>query len=102
MYADDNVRVAEALNDAFNRRDMAAAMHLAAEDARFINVATGQSFRGPDGVRQFLEGWATAFPDSRVETSRVIGGPDGAAIEFIGHGTQTGPLSTATGEVPPT
>lgn len=102
MSAQENATNARALNDAFNARDWEAAMALSTADVEVINVATGETLHGPQGLRQFLQGWATAFPDSTVETTRVVANEQGAAMEFTGRGTQTGPLRGPMGEIPPT
>jgi ketosteroid isomerase-like protein len=69
---------------------------------RGCNMATGETFNGPEGVKQYLLVWATAFPDSQVETTEIIAGDRGAVVEFTGRGTQSGPLQTPTGDIPPT
>jgi steroid delta-isomerase-like uncharacterized protein len=98
----NNAAVARAFNHAYNARDWDAAVALTTADVELVNVATGQTFTGSDGVRQFLQGWATAFPDSQVETTNVVGDEHGAAMEFVGRGAQTGPLQSPAGEIPPT
>ena len=65
-------------------------------------MATGQAFQGREGVHYFLHGWATAFPDSWVETTLVVADEQGAAMVFWGRGTQTGPLQSPAGDTPPT
>lgn len=102
MAGHDNAATARAFNEAFNARDWETAVALTTPDAEITNVATGQTFRGPDGVRQFMQGWAGAFPDSRTETTAVVADEQGAAIEFTGRGTQTGPLAGPAGEIPAT
>ena len=102
MSAQENAANARALNDAFNARDWTAAAALATADVEVINVATGETLHGPQGLQQFLQGWATAFPDSTVETTRVVADEHGVAMEFTGRGTQTGPLGGPMGEIPPT
>lgn len=102
MNAQDHAALARALNDAFNARDWDAAVQPMAPDVEIVNMATGESFRGPDGARQFLQGWATAFTDSQVETLRVIADDAGAAMEFRGRGTHDGPLAGPTGAIPAT
>jgi predicted ester cyclase len=102
MTAQDNAALARAFNEAYNKRDWNAAVALTTAGVHIANVATGQIFDGPDGVRQFLGGWADAFPDSAVDTPTVIADEHGAAIEFMGRGTQTGPLQGPAGAIPPT
>lgn len=102
MAARDNDATARALNDAYNARDWGAAVALATPTAEFVNVATGQTFRGADGLREFLQGWSGAFPDSKVETTIVIADERGAAMEFVGRGTHTGPLQGPAGTIPAT
>ena len=65
-------------------------------------VATGQEFRGHAGQLEYLQGWSTAFPDSRVEVLRVIAGDMAAAVEFRGIGTHTGTFHTPMGDIPAT
>lgn len=102
MGAQDNAAAARALNDAFNARDIEAAIALCTPDVELVNVPEGTTLRGPDGVRQFFEGWTTAFPDANVETKTVVADENTAVIEFIGRGTQTGPLVGQAMTIPPT
>ena len=102
MAAQENAATVRALNEAYNARDWDAAIALTTPEVEFVNVATGETFQGPDGVRRFLGGWATAFPDSQVETTQVYASEDGAVLEFRGRGSQTGPLQSPAGDIPPT
>ena len=102
MAASDNAATARALNEAFNARDWRAAVALTTPDVELVNVATGQTSRGPQGVEEFLGGWAAAFPDSTVETTIVIADERGAAMEFVGRGTHSGPLQGPAGPIPAT
>lgn len=102
MSAQENAATARAFSEAYNARDWDAAIALTTPDANLVNVATGETFHGPDGVRRFLDGWATAFPDSTVDTTWVVADEQGAAMEFRGRGTQSGPLRGPAGEIPPT
>src|SRR5215212_9286791 len=73
-----------------------------AEDVEWTTVPTGETFRGHEGFRQFMEGWSDAFPDGRAEDTNVYVGEDFAVTEFVGRGTHTGTLRTPAGEIPPT
>lgn len=89
--------------DLYNARELdRAAESLIAADVEWVNMATGQTFRGPEGYRQFVGGWSGAFPGSRIEELRIAGNDDIVVAEFRGRGEQTGPLPTPTGVLPPT
>lgn len=102
MGAQDNAAALQAFNDAFNARDVDKAIALCTPDVELLNIATGATFRGPDGVRQFFQVWATAFPDSKVTTRTLTASDTTAVMEFTGYGTQTGPLVGPQGTIPPT
>ena len=73
-----------------------------AEDCEVFLVPLGMTLRGRDGYKQFLLGWAEAFPDSRVEITSLHIGEDHAVIEFIGRGTHTDTLHSPAGDIPAT
>lgn len=102
MSAADNAAAVQAFNDAFNVRDLNAAIALTTPDVELVDMASGMRFTGPDGVRHFLGGWTTAFPDSKTETTSITASDQSAVIEFVGRGTQTGPLQGPAGDIPPT
>jgi steroid delta-isomerase-like uncharacterized protein len=98
----ENARIARMTLDSWNERDFDQATRLAAESVECLHVPFDITYRGRDGYREFMQSWATAFPDGRVEIRRVIAGEDGAAIEYIGRGTHTGPLAGPGGTIPAT
>lgn len=98
----DNAALVRNVHEAWNKRDFERIVALTAPECEWVMMPTGQKFRGPDGMRQYSQGWATAFPDGRIEEKDTIAGDNGAASEFIGRGTHTGPLMSPTGEIPPT
>jgi steroid delta-isomerase-like uncharacterized protein len=73
-----------------------------AEECEVVDVPSGAILRGPEGFKQFLLGFSTAFPDSRAEVTHLSTTEDGAVVEFVGRGTHTGPLHTPGGDIPPT
>ena len=97
----DEVEVVRGLYDAFNRRDLDAWLASFAPSATWHEIPTGEVFGVPDGVRLYYERFATAFPDGRCTHVRVRGGEGFAVGEFTGSGTNTGPLLTPEGELPP-
>lgn len=97
-----NAKIARAIYEGFNARDFDRSLASVAADCAWTNLPTGQSFSGPEGFRQNLEQWATAFPDGRAEDLHLIATDDYVVVEFMGRGTNTGPLATPQGELPAT
>jgi steroid delta-isomerase-like uncharacterized protein len=97
-----NAALVREVHAAWNRRDFDRIVAQTAEEFDWVMVPTGQTFRGLAGIRQYAQGWATAFPDGQIEDTRVTAGDSGAVVEFIGRGTHTGPLVSPAGEIPPT
>ena len=91
-------QVVERHVDAFNARRADAEPWT--EDAEF--VAPGASMRGREEVLAFLGAFWEAFPDGRLELSRVFGEGSLAAAEGRFIGTHSGVFRTPTGEVPAT
>jgi steroid delta-isomerase-like uncharacterized protein len=100
--AAENARLGRRLLDLWNARDFDQLTRVIADNCECISVPTKETFRGPQGYREFMQHWATAFPDGRVEVTRVIADQNGAVVEYTGRGTQTGPLTGPMGTIPPT
>jgi predicted ester cyclase len=91
-------QVVERHVDAFNARQADAEPWT--EDAEF--VAPGASMSGREEVLAFLGAFWEAFPDGRLELSRVFGEGSLAAAEGRFIGAHRGVFRTPTGEVPAT
>ena len=100
--AEENEQLGRRLYDLWNKRDFDQLVRYAAENIECVQVPTNATFRGLDGYRQFVQGWATAFPDGEAKVTRVTASDDGVAIEFTGRGTHTGPLPGPAGTIPAT
>jgi steroid delta-isomerase-like uncharacterized protein len=101
--AAENARLGRKLyEELWNKRDFDGITRCATEDIEVVNVPDGAIRRGRQGYREFIEGWATAFPDARIEVTRVTGSDDTVVVEFVGRGTHTGPLVTPVGAIPAT
>lgn len=82
----------------FNARDTDASPW--SQDAEF--VAPNASMRGRDEVMAFFGVFWNAFPDGRLETSRMLADGSSVAAEGRFIGTHTGPMQTPDGEIPAT
>lgn len=67
-----------------------------------VSVPFDTRFRGPKGFGEFIQGWATAFPDCKVVVQNIIAGDEFVAVEFTGQGTHKGSLKGPKGEIPGT
>ncbi len=102
MAGQDGLKFAQAVHDAYNKRDFAAAESLISEDFTWTVIPFGTPSRGVAGYRQVMRDWSTGFPDSQVVTTTEIDGGDYGVIEFIFRGTHNGLLNAPTGAIPPT
>jgi steroid delta-isomerase-like uncharacterized protein len=93
--------------DAYNARqsDVHWLDHAAqdvAEDCEVVDIPSGMILRGPDGLKQFLLGFSSAFPDSRVEVISVFATEEYGVVEAVLRGAHTGILHSPAGDIPPT
>jgi ketosteroid isomerase-like protein len=91
------IEVARKVSDDFNKHDLDALAESCAEDVAFIDMATGETCEGPAGFRAYCERWLTAMPDAQVEVLSATGSDDVVYLEFVGRGTQSGPLAIPGG-----
>jgi steroid delta-isomerase-like uncharacterized protein len=92
--------LAEAHVRAFNERAWSRAAEIYAPD--LVVVEPGGTTHGIESFLGHAQGFAAAFPDSRMEVTTIIESGHHAAAEGLYSGTHTGPLATPQGEVPPT
>jgi ketosteroid isomerase-like protein len=76
MSAEDNARLAREIHQEFNDRDYDRADDLVSPDPEWDNAATGETFSGPEGVKQFQRGWSDAISDAKMEIQEVHAGDD--------------------------
>jgi ketosteroid isomerase-like protein len=96
-----NVAAALALFSSITDDDLASGAIHFAEDAEWVEIPLGKTYRGPDGWYENVNYWKTAFSDGHVEVTNVIDGGDQVVIEYTGGGTNTGVLVTPHGSIDP-
>ena len=92
--------LAEAHVRAFNERAWSEAAEIYAPD--LVVVEPAGTTRGIDEFLGHAQGFAAAFPDSQMKVTTIIESGNHVVVEGVYTGTQTGPLATPQGEVPPT
>jgi steroid delta-isomerase-like uncharacterized protein len=90
-------------NDAINRHDADAAAATYAEDCVAHDPMYPDPLKGRSAIREDIATFFRAFPDMRFEVVNLLEKGDVGTAEMRFSGTNTGPLTTPTGdEVPPT
>jgi predicted ester cyclase len=85
---------------AIEDHDLDGAIQMLDPDVDFSSPPA--QFKGLEPARSFLRGYVDGFPDARFNLSNVVASGDRAIAEGTYSGTNTGPLQTPGGEVPPT
>jgi predicted ester cyclase len=98
MASQDLEKIVRDMYDAWNAKDLDRSASHAHADARMTNVPFGAAV----GFREYIENWARAFPDGKIELHSLVVQGDKAVAEFTGRGTHTGTLKGPTGELPAT
>lgn len=89
--------------DAFNERDWSMADDYVHEDLEWMEMPSGNVYRGRDGLHKEYESWLRAFPDGKVTVTNMIDAGDWVIAEYTLTGTHTGPMHGKDGEeIPPT
>lgn len=84
--------------EAWNAKDLDRCASYAHPDAQMTNMPFGATLN----FREYIENWARAFPDGKIEFKSVVAQGDKAIAEFTGRGTHTGTLKGPTGDLPAT
>jgi steroid delta-isomerase-like uncharacterized protein len=87
--------------EAFNRHDAAAAAERFSEDAVVHDPQYTEPVRGRDAIRKDTEAWFRSIPDVHAELRSVLEDGNTYAFELAMSGTHQGPISTPSGEIPP-
>jgi predicted ester cyclase len=88
--------------EAFNRADWNALREICSPSVVYTETGSGLRLEGIDACDAAWHAWRTAMPDLSGTVLRTLEDGDLAAIEIAWTGTQTGPLATPDGEIPPT
>jgi steroid delta-isomerase-like uncharacterized protein len=102
MSAQDNEALMRKLHALYDAGDIGGCAALAAPDLEWLVAPFGETYRGPDGFRDGLQIWNTAFPDAKAPITYVMATGDAVAAEYDYRGIQTGPLAAPGGAIPPT
>jgi steroid delta-isomerase-like uncharacterized protein len=97
----DAAAVAERWFQAADKQDTAALPGLVAADC-VMTAPGGVTLQGAEQIAQWMTVFYNAFPDISHPIDRIVPAGDTVTVELRAVGTHTGPLVSATGEVPAT
>ena len=97
MSVQENIRLDEEFIAAWSAHDPDRALALLSEDAVWRDVASPEPMRSKTAIRQYIQGWFTAFPDLNANTKNRVANEDQVAAEVEFTGTNSGPLQMAPG-----
>ncbi|MBI4311385.1 MAG: ester cyclase [Chloroflexi bacterium] len=97
MSVEEVKRIDEQGLAAWNSHNIDAFIALCADTIVWYDVNLPQPIKGKEGVRQYMQGWMTAFPDLKVRRKTTVAGEDTVAVELEFEGTHRGPLQGPPG-----
>ena len=97
MSVQDNIKLDEEEIAAWNAHDVERAAAIFPDEVVWQDVTNPQPIRGKDGIRQYLNGWFSAFPDIKITVTNRVVTEDYVAAELNFMGTNTGALQLAPG-----
>lgn len=95
------LQLAEAVITAFNAADWAQLRATVAPNLVYTETGTQRRVENLEAYLQLLQGWKQALPDAQGTILKNVSQGNTAVQEVIWEGTQTGPLPTPTGTLPP-
>ena len=96
MSIQDNLKYDEEEIAAWNAHDVERAAAIFPDDVMWIDTGSPQPMN-KDGLRQYLQGWFTAFPDIKITVTNRVITEDQVASEIDFVGTNNGPLQLGPG-----
>ena len=97
MSSVENKEIALALYEGFNKHDLDSLVSMCADDVKYTDMVTGQTFEGPAGFREATGRWMSAFSDAQLEIVNQVITDDFVFTEFVGRGTHAGTFASPGG-----
>jgi len=97
MSIQDNLKLDEENIAAWNAHDIDRFLAIVSDDIVWHDVGNPQPYKGKEAVRQYMQGWFSAFPGIKITVKNRLITEDQVAAEVEFTGTNTGPLELAPG-----
>jgi steroid delta-isomerase-like uncharacterized protein len=100
MSIQENLKYDEEEIAAWNAHDVERALAIFPDNVVWQDAGSPQAMN-KDGIRQYLQGWFSAFPDIKITVTNRVITEDYVAAELDFSGTNTGDLQLAPGATIP-
>ena len=86
MSVQDNLKLDEENIAAWNAHDVDRSLAVLSDDIIWHDVGSPQPFQGKEAVRQYIQGWFSAFPYFKITVKNRVADEDqvAAEVEFTG------------------
>ncbi|MBD2459841.1 ester cyclase [Oscillatoria sp. FACHB-1407] len=85
-------------DEVWNQKNLAVLDEIISPDHIRFEAGAPQELRGPEGVKQFIQTYMTAFPDAQLIVEDLFAEGDKVAVRWLFRGTHQGYLR----DIPPT
>jgi steroid delta-isomerase-like uncharacterized protein len=92
MPEENKEKVRRFLQEAFNEGNLGVVDEIFASDYVLHDPANPQEIRGPEGIKQFVQMYRSAFPDTHITVEDQIAEGDEVVTRWRGRGTHQGEL----------
>jgi steroid delta-isomerase-like uncharacterized protein len=97
MSIQDNIKIDEEEIASWNAHDVERALAVFPDNVVWWDVTNPQPLNGKEGIRQYLQGWFSAFPDIKITVTNRVVTENYVAAELDFAGTNNGALQLAPG-----
>ena len=86
--------------ESFNRRDYKAIVDIVDPKCVITNMATGETFKGPDGAKKWLQYWSTLSSEMKADVEVIASSDNYCVVEGNAHGINDGQIMLPSGTMP--
>jgi steroid delta-isomerase-like uncharacterized protein len=91
--ASRNVETVRTAHECWNRRDFEGCVRNLRDDCTYIDHCRGETLKGKQKFKDYLEGWAKPWKDGKITNVRYTDAGDTVIAEFVCEGTNDGSLA---------
>jgi hypothetical protein len=97
----DHAEVARSMYESFNERDFERIMRYVDHSLEWLDMATSQTFRGPEGFKNLFQRWISEYSDATIEITGLACAGTRCMVQFTGRGRRLRPVLDRPGQFEP-